>query len=622
MRPDSRPTLPLLIGLAFAALAVAGMGAALWRRDATQAVLWAGLALLLGLAALALRRARRREQARRAELERLTAELRQAMQAAETANRSKGQFLANMSHELRTPFQGVLGMLQLMEQTPVNDLQRDMLRTAQDSARHLLALLNDILDISAIEAGRLVLQQAPVDLRKAVADVQQLMRVQAAERGLRLLVELSPELPRWVQGDATRLKQILFNLVGNALKFTPRGQVALRVGPVQGRGALLQFQVTDSGIGMDAETVSRLFQRFELGDPTISRRAGGAGLGLEISRTLARMMGGDITVASQPGAGSTFTVTAALPACEPPAIDPAMATATMMAAAASSGPAAGRAPGQAPAAPASRPLRVVVADDNAVNRKFLGMLLGRLGHEVTQCENGQEAVDRVRRDDFDVVLMDLHMPVLDGLAATRAIRALPGDDGAIPVFALTADTLERTRDLVREAGFDRLLVKPVDAAQLAEVLGTVQPRAHWAAPALGAPSEWPATMPDPLFGQPPESAPMTLPPPLSTRFTQLNEQLPGEELPGLLDMFFDDRTRTIAELREALQAGDPRQLAEAAHKLKGSARLLGFGRLARVAEEIERCVDRGRMHEAPRLLRVLDEAIEATRSAVGTTGAL
>jgi signal transduction histidine kinase/CheY-like chemotaxis protein len=622
----------LVLGLAFTALALAGMGAALWRRDAEQVVLWAGLVLLLGLAAAALWRAHRREQARHDELARVTAELRQAIQAAEAANRSKGQFLANMSHELRTPFQGVLGMLQLMEQTPVNDLQRDMLRTAQDSARHLLALLNDILDVSAIEAGRLVLQQVPLEVRKVVADVQQLMRVQAAERGLRLVVELSPELPRWVLGDPTRLKQILFNLVGNALKFTPRGEVRLRAVPLRARDGrpLLQFEVRDTGIGMDAATVSRLFQRFELGDPTISRRAGGAGLGLEISRNVARMMGGDITVASQPGAGSTFTVTVALPACEPPALDPSLSTTTMMAAAnaataaATASPVgttapAGRSEPAAAAAPA-RPLRVVVADDNAVNRKFLGMLLTRLGHEVTQAENGQEAVDRIRRDDFDVVLMDLHMPVLDGLAATRAIRALPGDDAAIPIYGLTADTLERTRELAEEAGMDRLLVKPIDAGQLATVLAAVQPRSVWGAPAFGAPTEWPMTVPDGL-GAVPDSAPMTLPPPLSTRFTQLNEQLPGEELPGLLDMFFDDRTRTIAELREALESGDGPQMAEAAHKLKGSARLLGFGRLSRVAEEIERCVQRGRLDEAPRLLRVLDEAIEATRSAVGAAGA-
>ena len=596
-RPQARLT---AVSLLLGATAVAGLAEAFVAQRPLALVAWLAQA---GLLATAIAFAHRRARAARADAERhahLADELREAIAAAETANRSKSQFLANMSHELRTPFQGVLGMLQLMEQTSLNPLQQDMVLTAQGSARHLLDLLNDVLDVSAIDAGRLVLHEAPVDLRRLCADVHTLMRVQAAERGLRLHVDLSPQVPRWVQGDATRLKQILINLLGNAVKFTPQGHVRLAVHrDPRGAGDLV-FEVSDTGAGMDAATLARLFRRFELGDPTRSRKVGGAGLGLEISRSLARMMGGDLTVASQPAAGSTFRLVVRLQPCDAPA--------------------EAHAPAQQPAAP-DRPLRVLVADDHPVNRKYLALLLASLGHEAILCEDGQQVLDRVRRDDFDAVVMDVHMPVLDGLAATRAIRCLPAGDSDLPVIGLTADTLEATRQAARDAGLTALLTKPVDANALAALLAGIAPRSRWASAAPSG-SDWPATMPaDALAGGAPSFHDATVPSELSSRFDQLSQALPSHELPGLLDMFFEDRSHTLADLTAALEQRDTHRVAEAAHKLKGSARLLGFRRLAHVAEAIEQSVERRSVEsDAPSLATALRDAVASTRSAVGSYG--
>ena len=380
------------------------------RQQATVIGSLAALQLLLAAAAgfLVLRQ-RRKEAAARQQLEALADELRTATHAADAANRTKSQFLANMSHELRTPFQGVTGMLQLLEQTGPTDEQKDLIRTARQSADHLLTLLNDVLDVSAIEAGRVVLDGQPLNLHRVCRDVRQLMRGQAFARGLRLELGMTKNVPKWVMGDATRIKQVLFNLLSNAIKFTPSGVITLTV--QTDTDGLMTFKVTDTGMGMDEATLARLFRRFEMGDETLSRRFGGAGLGLEISRSLARMMGGNLVVQSTLGKGSAFTFTAALARCEAPADMPA---ASVMAAL----------PEQA--------LDVLVADDHPINRKYLALVLASMGHHCVLCEDGLQAVEHARTGQFDVVLMDIHMPGLDGLQATQAIRALDGPAARLP----------------------------------------------------------------------------------------------------------------------------------------------------------------------------------------------
>ncbi len=411
--------------------------------------------LTLAFAYIALRQVRQLRQ-RRGVLEELATNLSQARRDAESASQAKSAFLANMSHEIRTPFHGLMGMLSLLRETGLTARQIDYLRTATESADHLLAILNDILDMSQLESGRLTLAPAPVDLRVLLRDVEALMRPQAAAKSLALHIDADPSVPERVMADATRLKQILFNLLSNAIKFSDRGAVLLDLrarpgGDGGGSGGEIEFAVIDTGIGMDEATLNHLFNRFVQGDNSRSRRHGGTGLGLEISRNLARLMHGDITVTSKPGEGSCFTLRLPLQA-------------VLNLGSHASAP-------SAPTQPRARPLKVLVAEDHPVNRQYLAALLDNMGHEAHFTVNGQEAVAAARTMAFDLVLMDLHMPLMDGVAATRAIRALPeAARSTVPIVALTADAFAETRDRCLLAGMNDFLTKPVSPQKLATLL--------------------------------------------------------------------------------------------------------------------------------------------------------
>ncbi|PKO63812.1 MAG: hybrid sensor histidine kinase/response regulator, partial [Betaproteobacteria bacterium HGW-Betaproteobacteria-17] len=310
----------------------------------------------------------RRQQRQYVQLEKLSQDLAEARDQAEAANHGKSIFLANMSHEIRTPFQGLLGMLNLLDDATLSSQQRDYLGTARDSALHLLGVLNDILDVSTMESGTLKLSVAPIHLPGVLHEVDGLMQVAARDKGLSLNMYAAADLPEWVMADATRLRQILFNLISNAIKFTPEGSVMAELTRAPNGQSGVVLTVRDTGVGMDPETVERLFTRFYQADNSLRRRIGGTGLGLEISRNLARMMGGDIEVGSQPGVGSVFTVRLQLPEAQAPAEEHVTLADS----------------GQ------TRQLRVLVAEDHPINLKYMSILLDKMGHEATFCENGQE----------------------------------------------------------------------------------------------------------------------------------------------------------------------------------------------------------------------------------------
>ncbi|MFN3611633.1 response regulator [Tepidimonas sp.] len=467
------------------------------------------LVLLAAAAALWLRQ--RRQQHERAELEALNIALRGARDAAEAANRAKSQFLANMSHELRTPFNGMLGMLAMLEDSPLTPAQRDQLQTARSSAEHLLSLLNDILDLSALDAGQMRIQPEPLNLPQLVHDVHRWLQPHAHRKGLALGLTIDDGGTPWVEADGTRVRQILLNLLGNAIKFTEQGRVdlSLRAEPAGDSGTLVRWTavVRDTGIGMDTATVARLFQRFQQADPSITRRYGGSGLGLDISRTLARLMGGDVVVDSQPGVGSTFTATWITRVAEPDAQPSGFAVtrpnpwlappppdeASPADASAPAAPSAALA-ASAASAPAATPpeaqrsgWRVLVAEDHPVNRKFIGLLLDKLGHQVAFAENGRQAVDLAAEGDYDIVLMDVHMPEMDGLEATQRIRTLPGPRGRVPIVALTADIVDDAEQRAQAAGMNAFLAKPVQRAQLEAVMARcIAARAELTTPAPDA----------------------------------------------------------------------------------------------------------------------------------------
>ena len=383
--------------------------------------------------------------------------LAEARDVAESANSAKSLFLANMSHEIRTPLNGVIGVAQALARTPLSAQQEEMLELIQSSGHTLQVLLNDILDLARVESGRLELSHEPFHLGRAVREAAQLYQTSAEAKGLQFFVEIAEETDRWIVGDVVRVKQILTNLVSNAVKFTSSGFVSLTAAPGPDRGdrPTLRFSVEDTGIGFNSDTRDRLFSRFEQADGAITRRFGGSGLGLAISRQLAEMMSGYLDCESEPGGGSSFILTIPFQAAEAPA-------ATTLVDIASGDDDQAR-------------IRVLLADDHPVNRKVVEMILAQVNVELTSVENGAEAVQACRDGDFDIILMDMQMPVMDGLTATREIRLNEAALGLArtPVVMLTANALAEHIASAEAAGADRHLAKPFDAAELLQLVATL-----------------------------------------------------------------------------------------------------------------------------------------------------
>jgi signal transduction histidine kinase/ActR/RegA family two-component response regulator len=398
--------------------------------------------------------ANQRLQAHAAELERIVHErtraLEQALAVVEESLRAKNDFVAVVSHEIRTPMNGVLGMVQLLLMTELTDEQKGYCETIRSSGEILLALINDILDLSKMESGKVSLDARPVDIRSVVNEVMQLMSGQAQPKKLSLRSDIAADIPAWFRGDGIHLKQIFLNLVGNAIKFTHRGGVRVEVAAVE-NGTWLECRVKDTGIGIPPDRVGRLFEKFSQVDSSITRRYGGTGLGLAICKRLVEGMGGSIGVESKHYQGSTFTFRIpAIPSDAPREVKPR--------------------PQAEPQRVAQ--MRILLVEDNPVNQMLAMSMLQKLGASPDLAKDGEEAAEKTRIGDYDLVLMDMQMPRMDGLSATRVIRAMP-DIRQLRIVALTANAMESDRQACLDAGMDDFLSKPFQVTDLQDKLDAV-----------------------------------------------------------------------------------------------------------------------------------------------------
>ena len=469
--------------------------------------------------------------------------LEDARARSDDANRAKGEFLANVSHEIRTPLSAIIGMAQHMEDT---SLRQDMVRRIRTSAEGLMAIINDILDFSKIESRKLTLDELPLSLRATVHDAVETLRVRALEKHLRLNAEIGDDVPDALIGDAMRLRQVLLNLIGNAIKFTDRGEVRLRVSVATALPdeVCLHFSAIDTGIGIPREKQDVVFEAFSQADGSAARRHGGTGLGLSISRRLVDMMRGDLWVESDAGEGSTFRFTATFP------LDASPDT--------TAGPVTEPSSGTGVRA---RALTVLVVEDEDVHRELLGALLAGRGHQAVTTRNGREALQKLAEHRIDVVLMDLQMPELDGLQAAATIRAWERRAGGhLPIVGMTASALADEHDRCRSAGMDRFITKPIAREALFRAVEEV---------AI-------------------DSSPSDVPPELAGRPAFLAGLGDDVELARkLVDIFIEQSPRLMEQIRDAIEAGDAVALRRGAHALKGTISNFPSGAARAVAARME-----------------------------------